>query len=339
MFTATLETAPEFELPDYKGIPLRLEVRTVTEEDIARAIDILRDQRATYLDVDRVVQADDYVVVNYTGTCDGKPITEFAPTAKGLTEKKDFWVHVEPGSFIPGFTEQLVGAKAGEKRTVTVDFPADFVAPQVAGKQGVYEVEVVQVKEKAMPEVSEEFAKAFGAESVEALRAGVRNDLENELSYKIQRSTREQLMRGLLSRVTFELPESVVLNETRNVVYDIVRENQQRGVSRETIDQQKDQIFSAANSSARERVKAAFVLNRIAEKEGINVEEQEVQKRVALLSHQYQISPQKLVKQLEERNGFAEIREQIISTKVIAFLEKHAQVEEVLPPGGTPAAG
>jgi len=330
-FAATVETAPEFELPEYKGMPVRREVRIVTDDDIERALGVLREQRAIYTDMARPVQDGDFVVVNYTGTSEGKPITEIAPTARGLGEKKEFWLHVAKDSFIPGFTEQLVGAQAGEKRTVAVAFPADFVTPQLAGKPGNFEVEVVQVKEKALPELNDEFAKSYGAENVERLREGVRKDLENELKYKTKRTTRDQLMRELLNRVNFDLPESVVLNETRHVVYDLVRENQQRGISREAIDQQKDQIFSFATHSAKERVKAAFVLGRIADKEGLKADQKEVTQRILVLAEQYQIKPDQLIKQLQERNGLAEIEEQIVTSKVMDLLEQHARFEDVLP--------
>ena len=332
---ATVETAPEFELPEYRGLPVRREVRIVTDDDIERALGVLREQRAIYTDVARPVQDGDFVVVNYTGTSEGKPITEIAPAARGLGEKKEFWLHVAKDSFIPGFTEQLVGAPAGEKRTVTVTFPADFVTPQLAGKPGAFEIEVVQVKEKTLPELNEDFAKSYGAENVERLREGVRKDLDNELKYKTKRTTRDQLMRELLNRVNFDLPESVVLNETRHVVYDLVRENQQRGISREAIDQQKDRIFSYASNNARERVKAAFVLGRIADKEGLKADQKEVTQRILVLAEQHQIKPEQLIKQLQERNGLAEIEEQIVTSKVMDLLEQHARFEDVLP-GTTP---
>jgi trigger factor len=335
-FTATFEIAPEFELPDYRGLPVRREVRIVTPEDVERAVGILLEQRATYVDVARPVQNGDFVVINYTGTCDGKPITETAPTARGLTEKKDFWVHVAEGSFIPGFTEQLVGSAAGEKRTVTVQYPADFVSTQLAGLTGVYEVEVLQVKEKQLPELNDELAKAYGAETVEDLRAGVRRDLENELLHKQQRDTRDQLVRELLNRVTCELPESVVIHETKSAVYDMVRRHTEQGASREVIDQHKEQIFAVANNNAKDRVKASFVLGRIAAKEGIKAERDEVAQRVMLMAEHYQMKPEQMVKQLKERNGFAEVEEQIISMKVLEFLEKHARFEEILP--GAPAS-
>ncbi len=130
-FTATIETAPEFQLPEYKGLPAQLETKSVTEADVQRALELLRGQHAKFETAARPLANGDVAVVNYAGTCDGKPITELAPTAKGLTEQKNFWVETADGSFIPGSAAQLIGAAAGEKRTVNVDFPADFVTPQL----------------------------------------------------------------------------------------------------------------------------------------------------------------------------------------------------------------
>ena len=161
-FAATIETAPDFQLPEYKGLPVKRETTTVTDADVQKAVDMLRARQQDFKTVDRAAATRDIVVVNFKGTSEGKPITEFAPEAQGLNEQQGFWVNIEPGAFIPGFAEQLTGAKAGEKRTVNVDFPADFVTPQLAGKKAVYEVDVVtEVKEKVLPVVDEAFAKRF----------------------------------------------------------------------------------------------------------------------------------------------------------------------------------
>ena len=104
----------------------------MTDEDLTRALDSLRQPKTTFQTVERVAQMGDIAVVNYTGTAEGKPLTELAPTAKGLTQNQSFWVEIGGGGFIPGFGDQLQGGKAGEKRTVTVDFPADFVAPALS---------------------------------------------------------------------------------------------------------------------------------------------------------------------------------------------------------------
>jgi trigger factor len=328
-FAATIETEPEIQLPEYKGLPAKRDTTSVTEADVDRAVDLLRERQTNFQTVARAAQSGNVVVVNYTGTCDGKPITETAPTAKGLTEQKNFWVSLEANSFIPGFAEQLAGTQAGEKRTITVDFPADFVTPQLASKKGVFEVEVVEVKEKVLPVVDEAFAKSWGAESLEKLREGVRRDLQNELTFKQNKDIRTQLMRALLDRVTFDLPETSVAHETRNVVYDIVRENTKRGVSRELIEKQKDQIFSTAATSAKERVKAAFLMRRIAEKEDIKVAQEEIARRVQTLAGMYQITPEKFLKDLQKRNGIIEIYDQIMNEKVVDFLQANAKIEDV----------
>jgi trigger factor len=332
-FAATVETAPEFELPDYKGLEVKKEARKVTDEDVQRAIDALRQQQTSFNTVERPAQIGDIAVVNYTGTSDGKPITDVAPTAQGLTEKKNFWVEMDSKSFIPGFADQLVGAKAGDKRTVNVDFPADFVTKDLQGKKGVYEVEVVEVKEKILPTVDDKFAQSFGAENVQKLNEGVHRDLENELNYSQNRNIKNQLVSTLMSKVTFELPESAVANETRNVVFDIVRENQKRGVPRELIEQEKDKIYSAASEGAKERVKVSFLLQKIAEKENIKVSQQEVAQRIQAMAQMYQIPPEKFVKDLQKRNGFVEIYDQLANEKVVEFLQQNAKIEEV--PVGT----
>jgi trigger factor len=328
-FAATIETAPEFELPDYKGLPVQREARSVTDEDLERALNAIRQQQISYGTVERPLQTGDIAVVNYAGTIDGKPITEIAPTAKGLAEKQQFWIEMQPTAFLPGFADQLLGAKAGDKRTVTVDFPADFMTKELAGRKAAYAVEVVEAKEKILPEMNDAFAKSYGAESLEKLREAVRQDLQRELEYKQSRDTRNQVIRALLSRVNFELPETALAKETRNVVYDIVQENAKRGISREVIEGQKEKIYSAAAQGAKERVKVAFLLQKIAEKEDIKVSQEEIATRIHQLAAMYQISPEKFAKDLQKRNGLIEVYDQVMNEKVIELLQQNAKVEEV----------
>jgi trigger factor len=331
-FTATVETAPDFQMPEYKGLPAQLETKVVADADVDHALDMLRGQHAKFETVARPLASGEIAVVNYTGTCDGKPITELAPTAKGLTEQKNFWVETAAGSFIPGFADQLLGAKAGDKRTVNVDFPADFVTKELQGKKGVYEVEVVEVKEKVLPPLDDALAKQYGAENLEKLKAGVRADLENELKYSQSKAVRAQVVRALLGRVNFDLPESAVAAETRNVVYDLVRQNTQRGVGRELIEQQKDEIYSAAAGSAKERVKLAFLVQRIAGQEKIEASQEEVIRRAQQLAMMYQMPFEQFIKDLQKRDGVHELYEQVLHEKVLEFLEKNATITE-----GTPA--
>ena len=324
----TLEHTPDFELPTYKGLKAKREAAVAGDADVERAVGILREQQVKYNDVQRAAQDGDVLVVNYKGTADGKPISDFNPTAKGLTEKQNTWVQIAKDSFIPGFTEQLVGASAGDKRTVTLTFPKEFVVTEVAGLAGSFDVEVVGVKEKVLPVVDDAFAQGFGAASVDVLMTGVRRDLQNEIDFRVKKSVRDQLLQALLQQVTVELPESVVASETRNLVYNIVNENQRRGVPQEIIEGKKDEIFQSASVSAKDRVKAAFILNRIAEAEKISIDQRELSQRIVAIAQQNNTSPEKMVKVLQERNAFPEIQQDILTGKVLDLIELNAAIEE-----------
>jgi trigger factor len=337
-FAATIETAPEFELPTYKGIKVRRETGDVTEADIDRALNTLAEQRAKFNDVNRPAQQGDVVVVAYSGTVDGKPLVEIAPTARGLTKQENFWMHIKEGQFLPGFTEQLVGASAGDKRTVTVTFPKDFVSAELSEKQAVYEVEIKQVKERILPAIDDAFAKEFKAPNLAELREGVRKDLQNELNHKRAQSIRNQAMKALLDGVNFDLPESVVTAETRNVINDIVHDSHRRGVPKENIEEQKNEIFGYANANAKERVKGAFILGRIADKEGIRVSQEDLVQRVSALAAQNQMPFQKMVKELQDRGALATVRDQVLVGKALEFVVNHAAIEEVPAGAAEPAA-
>ena len=138
-------------------------------------------------------------------------------------------------------------------------------------------------------------------------------------------------MSELLKRVTFDLPETAVARETRNVVYDIVNENQKRGVPRELVEKQKEQIYSAAADSAKSRVKLSFLLQKIAEKEDIKVSQEEVIARIQHLAEVYQIPPQTFAKDLQKRGGVQEIYDQVASEKVLDLLQQKAKIEDVAP--------
>ncbi len=336
-FAATIETAPNFEMPEYRALPAKREIARVTEEDIDRAVGALQTQQAKFETVQRAVQEGDFAVINYSGKAEGKPISEWAPVARGLTEKKAFWIEIKHEAFIPGFAPQLVGAKASEKRTVNVDFDKDFVTKEIAGKKGEFEVEVVEVKERKLPPVDDAFAKTYGAAGMKELREGIRQDLQNELNNKQRSGVRNQIVAALLGKVTFELPESIVQAETRDVVYSIVSENQKRGVAMEVLDQQKDSIYSAANAAAKDRVKADFLFNKIAEREGIRVTAEELRGRIVALSQAYQMTPEAFYKELEKRQGVGDISMQILREKVVDFLQENAKIEDVAPEKTEPA--
>lgn len=330
-YLATLEVTPAFEMPEYIGIEVEKERRSVNDADIAKALDTLREQRVSYADMDRPAVEEDFIVVNFTGTIDDKPITDLIKVARGLTEQKNFWLHKTQNPLIPGTVEALIGSSKGDKKTVTVTIPDDFVYEEIVGKEAKYEIEVVQVKEKSLPELDDKFAKGFGAESMDKLREGVENDLKNELEYSKKKSIRNQCVDKLLGAVNCDLPETIVNEATRAAVHNIVQQNHQRGVGKEIIEENKDKIYANAKTDAEVRVKANYILSKIAEKEGIKVTDQELSRQVAAMAAQQKIKPQKLAQQLKDNGTIYQVQEEIMNAKVIDLLEEKAKVTEIDP--------
>ena len=330
-YLATLEVTPAFELPEYNGLEVEKERRTVTGADIDKALDTLCEQRVSYTDVDRPAGEDDFIVVNFTGTIDDKPITDLVKVARGLTEQKNYWLNAKNNPLIPGIVEALIGSDKDDKKTVTVTIPNDFIYEELVGKEARYEIEIVQVKEKSLPELDDKFAKGFGAESMDKLREGVENDLKNELEYSQKKSVRNQCVDKLLDAVNCDLPETIVNEATRVGVHNIVQQNHQRGVGKEVIDENKDRIYANAKADAEVRVKANYILSKIAEKEGIKVTDQELSRQVAAMATQQKVKPQKLAQQLKDNGTIYQVQEEIMNAKVIDLLEEKAKVTEIDP--------
>jgi trigger factor len=330
VYTAAVDTAPEFSVPEYKGIPVKKKTVAVKEEEITKTIDTLREQQAEFVAVEgRAIQTGDYAVINYTGVVDSKPISELVPDARELGENKDFWLLISADSFLPGFCDQLIGAKAGEKRQVNIEFPADFPQKAVTGKKATFSVDVVSIKEKKLPEVNDEFAKKVGLDGVDKLKDAVRKSLTTEAENQQDGEVRRQIADYLLSKVEFELPESLVKQETRSIIYEVVRENSMRGASKEQLEEKKDEIFGFATQSAKGRLRTSFILEAIAEVEQIKVEEAEIEQRIAELAQRSRTTPEKMKAQLAEKNGFGEIEEQILVGKTLDFLVANAKIETI----------
>ena len=336
-FIATLEIEPTFDLPDYKGLPAERPKVEVTDQHVDSAIDRLREGRAEYKDQDREVKDGDYVNVSFTGTSDGKPLTEFAPTARGMTEQKNMPLHVhadgEHDHFIPSFTQQLIGAKKDDQLTVKVTFPDEFNAqPKLQGIKATYEVTVGQVKEKVLPKLDDEFAKSWEAESVEKLREGVRDDLEANQKGDANRLVRVQAQKAYAEKLNFDVPESVQQQEMHGAVNNMVRSRRSAGETEEDIEKAKDQITAEANAAAIDNLRWFFAQKRIAEEEKLEVGRDEVIRVIAMQAQQMGKDPQKHIKELADNNQIGHIQNRLLEEKVIDLMAEHATITDVEPP-------
>lgn len=329
-FTATLVTAPEFELPDYKQIPIQLKPTEVTDAEIDAAMEHLRDQRADFVDItDRPLALEDYAVIDYTGTIDGKPVHEVAPKAgKPLSGNNDFWIKLTPEAFFKGFADNLVGANIGESRTFDIEVPADFQVTELAGQKINYTVKVNSIKQKHLPELNDEFAAGLQAgKTLSEIRDLIKADIENQKKFEAERDKKDQIMNFLLSKVECELPTNLVRSETKRILLDIVRENQNRGVGDDLLKENEKELVNSATKGARDRIRGSFILLRIAEQENLKVTKEEFSARIDSLAERYQVTREKLVKELSNRDALDQINEEILTGKTLDFLASNASLQ------------
>jgi trigger factor len=331
-FQATVVTAPEFKLPDYKNIPVELPDTKVTEAEIDATIERLRDQTADFVDVpERGAQMEDFVVIDFEGTVGGKPISEVAPNAsKNLHGGKKFWLRLAPDNFLPKFCEQVVEQKKDETRTVIVDFPADFLVKELAGKQASYNVTLGEIKEKVLPAVDDAFAaKLLPGKTLADLRHTIEHDLEHEKEHQVEHAKEEQIIKYLQENTKVDLPPPLLRNEMKRALAELVQRNRARGIPDEMLKEKEKELIETAASVAHHRLKTNFILERIAEQEKIEVTREDVDLRIRQEAQRYNISADKMRKELEEHDGLNTLAEQILLGKTLDFLKANVSVQPV----------
>src|SRR5438132_7229709 len=328
-FRATVVTAPEFDLPEYKNIPVQLPLTEVRKEDVDLALERLRQQSADFVDApERELQMEDFAVIDFDGALAGKPIREIAPSAsKNLHGGKKFWLHVAPGNFLPGFCEQIVGMKRGETRSVQVEFPVDFLVTELAGKKADYAVTLNEIKEKVLSEIDDAFAaKLLPGKTLVDLRQMIEHDLEHEKEHERERAKEGQVVQYLHERIQFELPPALLKNETRRTLGELVQRNRERGIPDEMLKDKEKELVESAAALAAHRLKTNFILHRIAESEKIDVSRKDVDLRIRQEAARYDVSVDKMRKELEEHDGLNSFAEQILLGKTLDFLKANVSV-------------
>jgi len=334
-FRATVVTAPEFELPEYKSIPVHLPETNVSESEVDVAIERLRDQTADFVDVpERGLEMGDFAVIDFEGSSDGKPISEIAPQAsKNLHGGKKFWLHLAPDNFLPKFCEQMVGQKLGDTRTVTVDFAVDFPVKELAGKQANYNVTVSEIKQKVLPVLDDVFAaKLIPGKTLAELRQVIEHDLVHEKKHERERAKEGQVVKYLHERIQFELPPALLKSETRRILADLVQRNRERGVPDEMLKDKEKELIETAAGLAAHRLKTNFILHRIAERESVQVSRDDINARLREEAARYNVPMDKMRKELQEHDGLDTFAEQILLGKTLDFLKANVSVETAQEP-------
>ncbi len=317
VFKATFVVKPVIELGEYKGLKVEKPAVTVAPEEVDKQIENLRMRHAKMVVAEGAALAKgDFAIIDFEGFIDGVPF-------KG-GEGKGYPLEIGSGSFIPGFEDQLLGAKAGEERVVKVDFPAEYMAPELAGKSAEFKVKVNDVKRREIPAVDAEFVKEVSDfDSVEELKADIENNLKKAAENKADREYRGNVIKAAVNNCTVDLPEEVIENEIDSMLREMDVNLQNRGMSLAKYMEATKTDFAMLRANYREpaveSVKTDLMLEAIAKAENIEVTGEDMEKEVAAMAASYQAPVDEVRKII-----FAEGRMEALRRTV--FRKKAAQV-------------
>jgi trigger factor len=317
-FQAKVEVIPDVTLPEYKGIRIeRREPEPTTDADVTAEIDRLRKEHAQFVLVeDRPLRDEDYAVITYEEEADGK------------TEKFDRRVlHLIPDALLPGFGENLRGMRPGETREFEIQIPEDYPDKDVAGRTIRYRLELNEIRVEELPEADDELAKKFGLESMEQLKKRIYEALTASRERRAEEDEVQQIVTYLLKNTDFEVPKSALADGTRSRAGRRVREGLQAGVSREYIEEKREEIIRDAAAETFANLKLQIIFPQIAEAEGITVSDEELEARLERMAAARNLSKDDVRKAFAKESTLESLRDDIQEQKVINFLLNSAVKE------------
>jgi trigger factor len=328
--TVTVDVRPEFTLPDYSGIPTTVAPVEPTDAEVDNIIQALRSERADFKAAERPAAKGDYVKLSYEGSVDGGKISEIAGDKQLYAKVPQTWEEVEGANegIIPGLGKHLAGVSKGDKKTVSIVFPANFQpVPALSGKTADYALEIQEVRERALPALDEAFFKAHQVDDLEGLKGQVRTNLKIQKEQKNRAGQRTQVTQALADRVQFEPPTSLVDAETQSVLRQFIQENMRRGIPAEQFEKDKKELFEGAKKAAAGRVKVQLILAKIAEAEKITVTDRDIDLYIRNEAARSNQRPDKVAKDLaKDREGLRSVQQAIIFDKSVDFLVSKATV-------------
>ncbi|ADE53750.1 trigger factor [Coraliomargarita akajimensis] len=328
----TVDIVPEFEVPSYEGLKVQTPSTDATEEEIENMYKQILSQRAEYNVVEKAAEKGDYVKCGYEGKIGDELVAELAPEAAMYGTQKVTWEEAgaENAPGVQAIVDGIVGMKAGDEKEVTMDFPEDFRVEALAGKSAVYSVKVEEVREKVMPELTEDFFKSLQVKDEEELRTQITESIANQKQQQNFQAERQQITDQLNAAVELALPESGLKSETDAILRDFMQRNMQQGATQEDFEKQKDSLHEGASEAAVSRLKSRFILGKIAEKEKIKVENEDFSQIIMNQAMQTGQKPEKIVKELQKDQGrINQMRVDILLGKTMDLLVEKAERETI----------
>lgn len=324
-FKAIFEIKPEITLGQYKGLELERIITEVTTEDVDAEIEKMRERYAKLVVVDGPAENGDIVGIDYVGTVDGEAF-------EGGTAQ-NYMLELGSNTFIPGFEDQLIGAAKDQTVEVKVQFPTEYHAEELAGKDAIFTVTVKEIKRKEYSPLDDEFAKDVSEfETLQELRSDVENKLREANKQREENELREAAIKKAAENTEVELPESMVVNRTNRMINEMAFRIEQQGIPFDYYLQITNTDINSLQEnyrqSAEESVKADLVLEAIVKAEGIKAEAEDIDKEIAKMAEIYNQEADKLRETLEKQNQISTLEFGIMMEKAVDLIIKEAKITD-----------
>jgi trigger factor len=315
-FKAVFEIAPQFDLGEYRGLPVKYEEPTVSDEEVTKRLDAMRESKADYVNLDpRPIETGDYVLVHLK-------------SIEGLAEPidQDVQIQVEADDTLPAFTENLLGASPEEVKEFNLTYPEDYAQERLAGKTVRFQLTPKVIRKKELPELDNEFARDLGDyQTLDELKEAVRKSIFHEKQYVAQQEAKEALIDRLVENNDFPIPEAYIDRQIENQVRAQLHELTGKGIDPNTIKLDWAKVKESQREKAVRNVRASLLLEKISDKEGIKPTKDEVDREVQRIARQEREAVPVTRARLEKEGTLARIADHIQAEKTLHFLFEQAQ--------------
>lgn len=328
LFTAVVEVKPEVTLGEYLGVKVEIEVGEIGDEQVEEYLERTKQQHARLIDIeDSEVQNEDLVTIDFCGYIDGTPFEG--------GEAQDYSLEIGSNTFIPGFEEQLIGLKTGEEKEVKATFPEDYRKEDLAGKEALFKVTVKQIKRKQLPELNDDFAREVSDfDTFEEYKKDVLRRLNDETERKAKMDLENAVIEAVSQNSQVDIPEVLVERQLDRIIADMEQFLRFQGLNldryMEFTDKKIEDLRQENHEEAVKRVKANLVMDAIIKKEGIEVEDNEIDEKVSEYAKTYNDDPERIKEVFTKQGRLKMMEEEIRFRKAVDLLVEKADVTRKL---------
>jgi trigger factor len=321
-FSIEIGVRPNAKLGTYEGLEVGRREPRADHEAVDEELERVRERFATLETVERPAESGDHVVIDYVGSLDGEPFEG--------GEGRDQLIELGSGRLIPGFEEQLIGAGAGEDRTVTVTFPDDYGAEQLTGKDASFEVKVSEVKAKRLPELDDELAtEAAGLDTLAELREDIATRIREYEEHAIEHEFEEAVLDAAVAEAQIDLPDALVHARAHELVEETLTAMERRGISRDAYQRitgaTEHELAARAEIEAAQQLRREAVVEAVVKAEGIEPSDDDLLEALKGSAERGKTTPEKLLEQLRARGGLGRLRSDVAARQAIALMVREAK--------------